>query len=142
MYDGELILWIKLIVVMIISSSVIFTFNTVMRKYLKVEKRKSFSYNHVNEKHKKIDWIIRISFVIILLITGLFIPRNLNESIWYLDVWFLILTFLVVSEIVTAFMEWKYADNRKAYIFTISQLIFSLIIMLSVIACSSFFNVF
>lgn len=142
MYGVEPIFWIKLIILMVILSSVIFIFNTVMRKFLKVEKRKSFPYNHVNEKHKKIYWIILISFLIILLTTHFFRTRNLNEAIWYLEVWFLILVNLVISEIVTAFMEWKYAENRKAYIFTISQLIFSLIIILLVIFYSSFFNVF
>ena len=141
MYALESIFWIKLIVFMGILSLITFVFNTVMRRYLKVEKRKAFSYNHVNEKHKKIDWIIRISFVIILTTTYFFIARNLNESIWYFENWFLLLVFIVVSEMVRIFMEWKYTENRKAYIFTISQLIFTLTILV-VIFSSNFFNLF
>ena len=141
MYALESIFWIKLIVFMGILSLITFVFNTVMRRYLKVEKRKAFSYNHVNEKHKKIDWIIRISFVIILTTTHFFIARNLNESIWYFENWFLLLVFIVVSEMVRIFMEWKYTENRKAYIFTISQLIFTSIILV-VIFSSNFFNLF
>ena len=141
MYALESIFWIKLIVFMGILSLITFVFNTVMRRYLKVEKRKAFSYNHVNEKHKKIDWIIRISFVIILTTTHFFIARNLNESIWYFENWFLLLVFIVVSEMVRIFMEWKYTENRKAYIFTISQLIFTLTILV-VIFSSNFFNLF
>lgn len=105
-------------------------FEVVMRKYLKVEKRKSFSYNHVNEQHKKIDWTIRISFVIVFTITFFALVRNSNTYNWYLDPGFLILVFLVISETTRAFMEWKYAENPKTYIFTISQLVFALILLL------------
>ena len=32
----------------------------------KIEKRRIFSYNHINERNKKIDWTIRITFIVIL----------------------------------------------------------------------------
>lgn len=141
MYGVEPIFWMKVIVVVAVMAILSVVFNTVMRKYLKIEKRKAFSYDHVSEKHKKIDWIIRISFVIILITTHFFITRNLIESIWYLETWVLLLVYIVVSEIVRAFMQWKYAENRKEYIFTISQLIFLLIIMLLMMLYISFSNV-
>lgn len=137
----EPIFWIKLFVFIGIFSLLTFIFNSVVRKYLKVEKRKIFSYNHVNEKHKKVDWIIRISFIIILSITHFYIIRNLNGAIWYFETWFLILVFIVVSEIVRAYMEWKYAENQKAYIFTVSQLIF-IVVLLLIAFFSNFFNFF
>lgn len=120
----------------------LYIFNAVMRKYLKVEKTKLFSYNHVNEKHKKIDWTIRISFLIIIIITHYFVIRsikeNTRETIWYLEIWFVMLVFIIISEMVRAFMEWKYAENRKAYIFTISQLIFILILLLIIFSTNLF----
>ena len=141
MYDLDTLFWIKLFILLGILALLMFIFNITMRKYFKVEKRKTFSYNHVNEKHKKIDWTIRISFIIIMTITHFFITRNLNEPIWYLEIWFLILVFLVVSEMVRAFMEWKYAENKKAYIVTISQLIF-VVALLGILFTSNFFNLF
>ncbi|MDY0236339.1 MAG: DUF4181 domain-containing protein [Gudongella sp.] len=137
----EPMFWIKLFFVLAVLSLLIFIFNTAMRKFLKVEKRKIFSYNHVNEKHKKIDWTIRISFLIIFLITYFYQTRSSDRVIWYLETWFVILMFLVISEIVRAFMEWKYAENRKAYIFTISQLIF-ILALLGIGFTSNFFNFF
>ena len=109
--------------------SLLLIFESIMRKYLKIEKRKSFSYNHVNEKHKKIDAIIRIGVIIIILITVFYLIVTSSEPVWCFEPLFLILLFLVVSETTRAFMEWKYAENPKAYILTISQLIFTLILL-------------
>lgn len=145
MYAIDTVLLIKFFLVIGILLLVSFVFDSVMSKYLKVEKRKAFSYSHVNEKHKKTDWIIRISFIIIILITHFFIissiKENTRETIWYLETWFLILVFLIISEMVRAFMEWKYAENRKAYIFTISKLIF-ILILFWIIFSTNFFNSF
>ena len=91
--------------------SLLLIFESIMRKYLKVEKRKLFSYNHVNEKHKKIDSIIRIGFIIILLITVFYLIVTSSEPVWCFEPVFLILLFLVVSETTRAFIEWKYAEN-------------------------------
>ncbi|MDW7669850.1 MAG: DUF4181 domain-containing protein [Bacillota bacterium] len=136
------IIWIKLFLfigILLLLSSI---FSSLMRKFLKVEKKKVFSNKPLNEKHKKIDRIIRTSFIIILLITQIFIiARVIKEPAWYLKSPFLIITFSVASGIVRAFMEWKYAENRKEYIFTISQLIF-ILIMLLILLSTNFFNFF
>lgn len=129
MYTIEPMFWLKLIFVLAILSLLIFTFNSLMRKYLKVEKRKAFSYNHVNKKHEKIDWIIRIIYIMVILITTFYQVKNINGVSWYFEVWFIILMYLITSEVVRAFMEWKYSENRKEYIFTISQLIFILALL-------------
>mgnify|MGYP002655748804 CR=1 FL=1 len=101
-----------------------------MRKWLKVEKRKPFSYNHVNSKHKKIDWGIRITFLSIFII-GFFIniSREPDKWFWFLEPWFLLTCFIFVLEVARAAMEWKYAENPKAYIVTISQVIFYLLLL-------------
>lgn len=141
MYGIEPIFWIKLFVVIGILSLLLFVFNSLMRKYLKVEKRKAFSYNHINEKHKKIDLVIKISYIIMVLITLFYQSRNINGVSWYFELWFVILMFLTISEMVRAFMEWKYSENRKEYIFTISQLIFTLA-LLGISFASNFFGLF
>ncbi|WP_368505177.1 DUF4181 domain-containing protein [Alkalihalophilus sp. As8PL] len=104
-------------------------FNTIMRKWLRVEKKKFFSYNHINEKHKKIDWTIRITTIIAIFIGYVIsIMRGSTEMIWALQPWFILLVFIVVSEMVRAIMERKYAENPNDYKFTISQIIFFLIL--------------
>lgn len=103
-------------------------FSAIMRSVLEVEKPKVFSYNHVNEKHKKIDFGIRIIFTIIILISIIYMYINpdtyqSNLSLIYI-IFFSI--FFIATETSRAFMEWKHAENPRAYIFTISQLIFAL----------------
>lgn len=97
-----------------------------MRKWLKVEKkkRKFFSYNHVNERHKKIDWTIRITFTVILLLEYFYnVTGGPAEKVWYFEIWFLMGMFIIVSEAVRAIMEWKYLENKKVSILTITQLV-------------------
>lgn len=116
-------------------------FNYIMIKHLKVEKYKLFSYNHINEKHKKIDWIIRIMFVITMFVVLFYRETSIDAyaSIQNFIQPILLVIFMVTSEMTRAFMEWKYAENRKTYIFTISQLVFSLI-LLFIVFSTNFFN--
>lgn len=119
-------------------------FERLMRNYLQVEKRPSFSYNHVNEKHKKIDWRIRITFLVTLLISYFDFSRNSFILRWYFNPGFLMVLFLVASETTRAFMEWKYGENPRTYILTLSQLIFALILLsfLWIIITSNILNIF
>lgn len=141
MYSIEPLFYIKLFFLLAIFFLLMFVFNSIIRKYLKIEKRKAFSYAYVNEKHKKIDWIIRISFIIILFISNFYQRRNIGEVKWYFEIWFIALVFIVISDLFRAFMEWKYAENRKTFIFTISQLIF-ILGLLGILFASNFFNLF
>jgi Domain of unknown function (DUF4181) len=60
-YGTEPAVGARLALLVAIVLLLLFSFNILARKWFKVEKKKLFSYNHVNEKHKKIDWIIRLS---------------------------------------------------------------------------------
>lgn len=137
MYGIEPLSWKVLSLVLGILLSLMFVFESIVRKYLKVEKRKSFSYNHVNEKHKKLDLTIKISFMIIFLIIVFYLIMTSSEPIWYLEPGFLVIVFLVISETTRAFMEWKYEENQNAYIYTIIQLVFALILIAIIIFINS-----
>ena len=139
MYGFDRISWLELLLFLTVVITLFLLFNAVMRNWLKIEKKKLFSYNHINEKHKKIDWTIRIVFLASLLL-GYFINvlRDPMEWFWFFETWFLLIVFIVVSETVRAVMEWKYAVNKKDYIFTISQLIFGVTLILIVIYTNFF----
>lgn len=129
MYEVEAISWIRLFTVLGVLLLITFVFNTLMRKYLNVEEKKIFSPNHVNKLHKKIDWILRGLFmVLIILITSIGIYRYNSEGLWGFTSPILLIVFILVSECTRAFMEWKYLTNRKAYIFTLSQLFFLIVV--------------
>lgn len=141
MYGIEPMFWTKLFLVLGMLILSIYGFNAVMRRYLNVEKPNFFSYNHVNEKHKNIDWTIRNSFIIILIISSFFVRGNSDGTLWYLEMRFLMPVFLVTIEVVRAYMEWKYAENPNQYILTISQLVV-ILILIWIFITPNFLNLF
>ncbi|MFE8697609.1 DUF4181 domain-containing protein [Cytobacillus sp. FJAT-53684] len=139
MYGLEASFFLKLILLIAIIILVFVLFDIFMRKLLKVEKKKFFSYNHVNEKHKKIEWMIRITFVVILF--GFYIYSMSDPVGGFLYLQFVpiaMLIFILVTETLRAFMEWKYAANKKAYIVTVSQLVFASILVISMFTTDFF----
>ncbi|RZT23632.1 DUF4181 domain-containing protein [Fictibacillus sp. BK138] len=118
---------LNVLLLLAIYSLFIYIFNKVMRKWLKVEKKKVFSYTHVNHKHKKIDWMIRITFLLLIIIsTTINIMRMQKglEKLWFLETYVILFIFIIVTETARALMERKYAENRNDYKFTIVQLVF------------------
>ena len=82
--------WLKLMVLITILGVLIFSFNAIMRRLLKVEKKKFFSNNHINETHKKVDRSIRVTVIVLLIIGYLYnVTRPSTEWVWYLEPWFL-----------------------------------------------------
>lgn len=137
MYEVGLDFWFKLIFLMAIIVILIYSFSALMRNWLKVEKRQGFfSQYHVNKKHGKIDWTIRIIFVILIFFLLILSGRGQvedGETGWYM--WFhpsyLLFGLIIVTECLRAFMEWKYAENKRAYIVTLSELGFGIILIVS-----------
>lgn len=123
--------WLKLLIFLTIVFVLLYLFHVLMRRWLKVEEKKLFSYNHVNDKHKKIDWTFRIT-TILLLILGWILYRIAENphQYWFLQPWYIITFFIIVSETVRAFMEWKYAENRNTYKLTLFDLVFFLLLLL------------
>ncbi|MEX3743617.1 DUF4181 domain-containing protein [Lysinibacillus xylanilyticus] len=133
---GTLILFL-LVLLLIIS-----IFGFVIRKLLGVERKKCFSYTYFNERHKKLDLSVRIVFMILVLISSYY--TNYNDTVeiaWYYDLWFIIIVFLVVSEMLRAFMEWRYAENKRAYVATIAEMMFTISIVFLTIK-TDFFGLF
>lgn len=142
MYGIEPIFWLKLIFVIVIFLLLFIIFELVIRLWLKVEKKKRFSHNHVNDKHSKIDWSIRIIFIAFIILGSIInANRDYTERIWFLEPWYLLFGLIILSEAVRALMEWKYADNKNAYIFTLSQLVFGIILVISILR-TNFFGIF
>lgn len=113
-----------------------------MRKLLRLEKQHLFSNHYVNDRHKKVDWMIRGAFIVALLI-GLFInvTREPMERYWFLEVWNVIFASIFVLGALQAIMEWKYAEHRNAYILTVSQLVF-IALLLILLFSTDFFGWF
>ena len=133
---------IKLIVFLISIVLVLITFNYTVRKLLGVDRKKWFSYNYINERHKKLDWTVRTVFLIILLFSYFYTVSNIELIIeWYFQPAFIVIILIIISELLRAFMEWKYAENKKAYIATILELCFTISVVILTIT-TNFFGIF
>ena len=114
-------------------------FDFIVRKLLGVEQRNRFFTIYINERHKKLQSYVRIGFVIMLLFSFIFTIYIVN-SLQLLIHWpFLILfIYVVISEIIRAYMEWKYGENRKAFIATSIELFLAIGIFILVITTDFF----
>ncbi|WP_019375630.1 DUF4181 domain-containing protein [Virgibacillus halodenitrificans] len=125
--------WWKFILFMILIGLFLAGIDRLMRKVFKVEKRKSFSHNHLNEQHKKWDWTLRIVFFSLMSVSFfIYVNRDMSEF-WYLAPWTFIFLLIFLSEGLRAFMEWKYASNRKQYMYTISMIGVYIIFLVAVL---------
>ncbi|RDI39136.1 DUF4181 domain-containing protein [Falsibacillus pallidus] len=133
---------VKLFLVLLGIFIVMFAINLILRKIFKVEKSNLFSYNHVNGRHKKVDWTIRISVMVLIVIQYAFNAKNdFINTPWYLQTYSLMFVFIVITEVVKAFMEKKYAKNKNQYLVTAYQLLF-LCILLGAMFSTHFFGWF
>lgn len=117
--------WIKMLIFLVVTLVSIILFNAMMRKLLKVDKRKFFSYNFVNDLHKKGEWTIRISFIIILIVIGVGYQNYLYMSI-------ILLALAISLSVFRAIIEKQYAENSKTYIYTLSEMGFALVSSITV----------
>ena len=116
-----------------------FVFDYGMRKILKVDREKRSSYYHVNNVHRKIDWGLRIAFSIFIGIVFFYYGNTGKPmQLWPFKPWTVFILFLILSESVRAYMEWKYAENRRTYILTLSGMSFALLMTIIVIQTDFF----
>ena len=110
-------IWLDLAVFVLIIFFLHFFFSKLMRRLLKVEKRKPFSYNYVNDQHKKGDKIIR-TLVVIIAIIALGIHYN-SEVTTGIPVALIIAILLqLIPELYRAYMEKKYQSHLNNYKYT------------------------
>ena len=113
-------IWFKLLLYI----SFIFVINIIvsflLRYSFKIEKEKRsfFSYNHVNELHKKIDLTFRFVFMMILIVVNILVILEDYSIQLYI---YTSLFYAVLDFIVRAFFEYKYSQNPKQSIVTISD---------------------
>ena len=97
---------IKFVLFVLIVFVVIAVVRLILRNVLKIEKEQKsfFSYNHINDLHRKIDWGIRIVSMLTMIVTNILVLYE-NYTIYLL----LIPIFCIGLDYpVRAFFECKY----------------------------------
>ncbi|MEK4532060.1 DUF4181 domain-containing protein [Solibacillus sp. FSL K6-1554] len=129
----------NLILISSIFGLVLFFMNKSLRKWLNVEKKEFFSNHFVNEKHKKIDRTIRISFIVLILyVFFINVSGNPLKHIWFLQPYILLFGLVIVTELVRIVMEKRYSKNKNDYIFTSVQLVVISLFLLAVFSTDFF----
>lgn len=122
--------WVKIGIFIFILYLLISSLKFFLRKVLKIEKEKKsiFSYNHINDLHKNIDWSIRIGTMLVsIVIIYLAIFKDFPVTLYLI-----LLILLTMAEYsVRAIFEWKYSQIPKQAVLTISEM--SLIIIALII---------
>lgn len=119
------IIRIKLILFLVIYLTLTSIYRYFMRNYLKVEKTEGFFRKPVNSQHKKLDRILTGIFIALIIGVYFYETRILNRVGWFFTTGIILLSFTLVAEIIRAYMQWKYSNNRKEYILTLSELVFA-----------------
>ena len=93
-----------LLLFLIVLVLVISIFGFVIRKLLGVERKKWFSYNHLNERHKKLDWSVLIFFISLFFISTVYMNNNdsfvVNRNF---ETWIILIAFIITFTITTDF---------------------------------------
>ncbi|ANU09628.1 hypothetical protein BBH88_04615 [Planococcus antarcticus DSM 14505] len=114
-------LWLKFGLFLVALFGAIWLVKWVLRKIFNIEKETTnwFSNNHVNHLHKKMDWGIRIATMIAMFVVlYLFFYKEYPFAL-YLIIW---VAFMFIDSSVKAFFQWKYTDNPKQWILTMSEI--------------------
>ncbi|RKQ33235.1 DUF4181 domain-containing protein [Oceanobacillus halophilus] len=125
-------IWINFIMIVLITFVLIAAVRIILRKAFNIEKMKkeTFSYNHINGLHKKIDWAIRIITAIVLIIC-LYLITYQSFSI-NISLIALIIT-SGTAYAIRAFFEWRYTENPKHSIITASEMFIVVLTLFTII---------
>jgi len=125
--------WIKFLLIGVFALVLIEIIKILLRKIFKIEKVKKefFSFNHVNELHRKIDKILRIISTITL-ISSSYVLLFYNEDLIYL-LFIVVIVFMILDYLVRAFFEWRSEKHRKQSILTLTEMLLSVATVVIVI---------
>jgi uncharacterized membrane protein HdeD (DUF308 family) len=129
--------WLKFILIVLVAMACGMFIKYFLRTtfHIEKEKRKFFSYNHINATHRKIDWGLRIGS---LLVYWAMLFYLLNEEFHLYFILGALFFFTSLDYLVRAYFEWKHTENPRQSILTISELAVILIAGIVVIQ----FNLF
>ncbi|MGP4068357.1 DUF4181 domain-containing protein [Halobacillus sp. B29] len=99
----------------------------ILRNLLGADKKKWFSYNHINDFHKKGDSRLRGLFIILILAS---LPWTINKP---LAISAMVAIFTVVLLGFQAFAEWKFSSNRQNFKVSLVEIGLFLIALLGVV---------
>ncbi|MDW0111264.1 DUF4181 domain-containing protein [Sporosarcina aquimarina] len=103
---------------------VFYIIEKITRKWLKVSSKVAFVVKSVNDKHRKIDWTLRAIFMFGIFFLAIMITSEKYQPHLWLYIFFSYLLITnVILELVRAFMQKRYSEEKNEYIVTLIQLV-------------------
>ncbi|KMJ57253.1 hypothetical protein AB685_17795 [Bacillus sp. LL01] len=132
-------LWVNFVLIIVIVLVVAKIVKVSLRKLLKIEKskKKFFSYNHINKLHVKIDWSFRIIAALTSITLAILIG---NQNISMTAIVVVLVVFILADYSIRAFFEWKFSDNPKESILTVSEM-FILVVSVVIVSTMNLLNI-
>ncbi|MEZ0481618.1 DUF4181 domain-containing protein [Planococcus sp. SSTMD024] len=109
----------------------------ILRKLLKVEKEKKdfFSYDYINEQHRKVERWVRWSWMLVsILLIYLVLYRELPVTLYLL----LFIAWIATDAFVRAYFQWKHSEQPKQAVLTLSEMA----VWISAVTFVIYFDVF
>ncbi|UOQ86556.1 DUF4181 domain-containing protein [Gracilibacillus salinarum] len=129
--------FLKLILIIVGLLVVMWWLNKKIRRKLNVEKLPP--NQHLNKQHEQLDWTIRIITIMVIVFGFLFNKtREYGDTIWWLQPWIPLAVGALIGATAKAYMEWKYAENPRQYVATISELCLAVVSVIGIIAVGYF----
>lgn len=141
MYGVEKDFWLNMINLIGILIILLYFFNKIMTKILKVNKRLFSRQDFINETHRIIYRVVNIiSASLLLVATHMMLTSESHYNyitLAYITT-FLSLSTLYINELVTIYMEKKYAKNKRDWLYSLSELLFLTALFTTFMLCVHF----
>ncbi|WP_251636100.1 DUF4181 domain-containing protein [Sporosarcina sp. NCCP-2716] len=116
-----------------------YTVEKLSRRWLGVKKGVSFVSRSVNDTHRKIDWTLRALFIFGLLFGGIvFSAVRYDSTAWFYIFLGYIVTTNFILELIRAFFQKKYGDEKNEYKVTLIQLCMLLLFAIVILSTEFF----
>jgi hypothetical protein len=122
--------FLKIIFVILIYILLNYVCHLGISRCLGVGRRKLLAHEIINKHHEKADKFTRM-FTLAALFIGLIlnIIYDFSESRWYLQPYFYFINLLISSQLVKAYMERKYIEDKREFTYTLFETGFTAILL-------------
>ncbi|MGM0896447.1 MAG: DUF4181 domain-containing protein [Bacillota bacterium] len=114
-------MWLEIGLVIVGIVILVSIVNFILRKLLKIDKEKKdfFSYDYINEQHRKIEQWVRWGWILVSLIAFSLILYQELPVVFYL---LLFIAWMTTDAFVRAYFQWKHSEQPKQAILTLSEM--------------------
>lgn len=108
---------------------ILFLVNLFLRKTMGVEKRNFLKANYVNDRHKKVEFYLGIAGAVGVAAAAIYGYGKSGLYPIYASV-----IFALISTLYRAYMEKKYAENPREFLFTLLEFPIIILLILSLVS--------